>query len=206
MNFEIRNLSQSDCKEVTSIRFGALDWGILPLLGEGFYEEILKGTCETKWGFGKVCVEENGGIAGFIVASTDIGRYYNDIFMRRGLYLMIKGGFGLIKNYRRLGDLMGYLNYSGKIPTHGIPAEWLTMVVNDKYRGMGLANLLTGALIDEYKKRGIAEFRSTLDSRNVKSCSLHEKFGFLLLEQVSLLGQIMNVYKYQIPDTATEIV
>jgi GNAT superfamily N-acetyltransferase len=200
MGFEIRSLSRSDCREATAIRFGALDWGLLPLLGEGFYEELLKGTCDTKWGFGKVCEEKGGRIAGFIVAATDIGRYNQDILRRRTLPLILKGAWGLRKNYRRVGDLMGYLNYSGKVPMHGIPAEWLTMVVREQYRGMGLANLLTNALIDEYRRRGISEFRSTLESRNVTSCHLHERFGFTLLEQVELLGQTMSIYKYRVTE------
>jgi len=198
MDWGICSLRKEDCTDAAELRFEADEWGLLPLLGKGFFAEILRATCDSKWGFGMVCVNTERRIAALIVASLDIQKYYYDIIMRRGPMLAFKGLIELMRNPKLVYTLYGYFNYSGNVPQHGIPAEWLTLVVRKQYRGRRLGQMMTQALIQEYRKRGVKRFRSTVNSANIVSCHLHDISGFHLLETVSILGQSLNVYKYDI--------
>jgi hypothetical protein len=114
---------KTDCKELAAIRFESGEWGLLPALGRDFYTEILLGTCDSKWVFGKVCLADGKDIAGFIVASTDINKYYKEIMIKRGIWLAFWVMVALLRKPSLFKELSGYLNYSGKIPQYNIPSE-----------------------------------------------------------------------------------
>jgi L-amino acid N-acyltransferase YncA len=195
--FKIRKLRNEDCKEAARIRFEVQEMDFLPSLGINFYIEWLKGTCESKWGFGLVCIDSEERIAGFVCASTHLQKYYRDIILRKGIFLAFWSSVRVLAQPRLLGGLLQYSGDSEKNSLSLVKAEWLTMVVAEKYRGKGLGKKLTTAVIEEYKKSGVEEFLSTVSSDNIISCSIHEKNGFELLGTFELHGR-KNLYKYSL--------
>ena len=197
--FRIRKLRKEDCQRVARIRFEVQEMDFLPSLGIRFYVEWLKGTCESKWSFGLVCinVDNEESIAGFLCASIDLQKYYRDIILRKGLFLAFWSAVRILVRPQLLSGLLQYSGDSRKNSLSPVKAELLTLVVAEKYRGKGLGNKLTLALIDEYRKRGVKEFLSTVSSDNIISCSIHEKNGFELLGTFDLHGK-KNLYKYSL--------
>jgi ribosomal protein S18 acetylase RimI-like enzyme len=194
-----RLLEKKDCTEAAKLRLATQEWGFLPAMGLSFQIEILKGTCGSKWGFGIVCVGENEKILGMVYAATKLSSYYKSIFLRRGFMLAFWAVLKILQNPKLFNGLLQYFIYPRKVPFKQIEAEWLTMIVDIKHRNKGIAKKLTLSLIDEYRKRGIRRFRSTVATKNTITCCLHEKFGFKLLGTFPLCGEQINIYEYEFP-------
>jgi GNAT superfamily N-acetyltransferase len=196
--FKFRTLKKEDCKEVARIRFEVQEMGFLPSMGIRFYTEILKGTCASKWGFGVVCTDSEERIAGFVCASIHLQKYYRDVILRRGVFLAFWAFLRVLRQSELLKGLLQYFGNPGRDPYSHVKAEWLTMVVGKDYRGKGLGRKLTLSVIDEYRRRGVEEFLSTVPSDNRISCSMHDKYGFELLGTFESHGIRLNVYRYSI--------
>ena len=196
--YKIRLLVKRDCRKAAALRLAEQDWGFLSAMDISFHAEILKGTCASKWGFGLVCVGEGEKIIGMAYAATNLERYYRSIIFRRGFMLAILAFITVLKKPRLITGLFQYLLYPSQKPFMKNEAEWLTMVVDREQRNKGIAHAMLTALIEEYEKRGVKKFRSTVMARNVKSCRLHETKGFRLLGSFILCGDSVNVYEYDI--------
>ena len=194
--FRFRPLKKTDCKEAAVMRFESQEWGFLPSMGTAFLAELFKATCDSKWGFGMVCEDPKGRIAGFVYATTHLQKYYIDILLRRGIVLLFRAFLRLLRQPRLVSGLLQYLSYPGRVPYNHIKAEWLTMVIRREYRGKGIGKKITTSLIDEYRRRGVTQFRSTVPSNNKISCLIHDSFGFQLLGKFKLHGECINIYAY----------
>ena len=85
----------------------------------------MKGTCGSKWGFGKVCINNNKRIIGFIFAATDLKKYYINILLRRGIFLSFFALLRVLRNPKLILGMIPYLLYSKRVPFGYIKAEWL---------------------------------------------------------------------------------
>ncbi|MBN1134504.1 MAG: GNAT family N-acetyltransferase [Methanosarcinaceae archaeon] len=194
--FNVRPLKKEDCREVARIRFEIQEWGFLPSLGVDFLSELLKGTCESKWGFGIACLDKKEKIAGFVFATTDLKKYYRDILFRRGALMAFFAFLRLLQKPDLIHGIVQYLGYPDKMSHDAIKAEWLTMVVREEYRNKKIGNILTSSLIEEFRKRGVKQFKSTVASKNEISCRIHVRYGFKFMRTFNLHGEEINVYKY----------
>ena len=196
--FNYRLLKKTDCSEIAEIRLGAKEWGFLPAMGKTFYAELLKATCASKYGFGIICEDKHEKIAGFVCASIDLPRYHFDIILRKGIVLIFIAIISCVKNPKLISGLIQYIRYPQSEPCKNIKAEWLTMVIRKDYRGKGIGREITTNLIEEFKERGVKQFKSTVPANNLISCSLHEKYGFRLVDTFDLHGSCMNMYVYDV--------
>jgi ribosomal protein S18 acetylase RimI-like enzyme len=197
-SFTIRDLEKEDCKEAALIRFEESGIGFLPVLGLSFYSELLEGTCSSKWGFGKVCVNANKRVVGFVFAATDIRRFFLDIFFRKGLFLFISSIRCVLAKPKLLEGIIRHLFYPNFTPVKRIKAEWLTMSVSEIYRNRGIGKALTSALTKEFKSRNIFQYKSTVASKNKISCLMHERLGFKLIGSFYSGREMILVYKYDL--------
>ena len=196
--FRFRQLKKANCREVAAIRLETKEWGFLPAMGEAFYGELLKATCESKYGFGIICEDQKEKIAGFVCAATHFQKYYLEIILRRGILLIFRALTRLLRQPKLVSGLVQYIRYPQQMPCKYIKAEWLTMVIREGYRGKGIGEKITSSLIDEYKRRGVKQFKSTVPSNNRISCAIHKSFGFRFLETFELHGVLMNIYVYDL--------
>lgn len=187
-------MTSGDCDGAARMRFEATGLGFLPALGQRFYAELLRATLRTSSGFGTVCVDDDERLLGFTVATVDTARYTAEL-VRRGPALAVHAVVGLAGHPARLWQALKYVLQATGAPRPDIPAQWLTiMVTQDAYR-RGVATALTEALIAEFSRRGVKEFRSTVAASNTASCRIHDKFGFELLEKYQLAGEPTNLYR-----------
>ncbi len=194
----IRDCNKNDYYQMAQIRFQEQSMGFVPLLGSKFYTELLRGICESRWGFGKVCINERNKVVGFVFASTCLDQCYLDLLFHRGLSLFFCVVSKLIKNPHLIWGITKYASYPKSTPFKNIKAEWLSMVVKKEYRKIGLGKEFTTSIIKEYKKRKVKQFKSTVPAQNKISCSIHEKFGFKLIGQYELHYEKINIYKYKL--------
>lgn len=197
-DFRFRPLEESDCKEAAAIRLNATEWGFLPVMGETFYCELLKATCKSKFGFGIICEDQDAKMAGFVCAATHIKKYQREIIIRRGMLLIFRALSRIFRQPQLISGLFQYLRYPQKMPCKDVNAEWLTMVIRKEFRGRGIGTNFTAALIEEYKKRGVKQFISTVPSNNEISCAIHKSFGFWFRGTFILNDNSMNIYVYDI--------
>jgi RimJ/RimL family protein N-acetyltransferase len=196
--FRFRPLKIKDCRKVAAIRLEAKEWGFLPAMGEAFYTELMKATCESKYGFGIVCIDKKEEIAGFVCAAIHLQKYYLEIILRRGIILVFRALMRLIRQPKLIAGLIQYFRYPQKTPYKYIKAEWLTMIVKKEYRNMGIGKKITFELIEEYRRKGVIQFKSTVPSDNRISCAIHDQFGFKFLQTFELSGVNINIYIYNL--------
>lgn len=196
--FRFRPLKITDCREVAAIRLETKEWGFLPAMGEAFYTELLKATCKSKYGFGIVCVDKKEKVVGFVCATTHLQKYHLEIILRRGILLIFKALIRLLRQPELVAGLIQYLRYPQKMPCKYIKAEWLTMVIKKEYRNMGIGKKTTFSLIEEYRRKGVKQFKSTVPSNNRISCAIHDRFGFQFLKTFELNGVYINIYIYDL--------
>jgi len=195
-DFRFRELKLADCEEVSKIRLETNESGFLPALGETFYTLLMKATCKSKYGFGIVCVDNNNRIKGFVCATTHLLKYQIEIIFSHLIPLIFLTFKRIIRRPELVAGLTGYLLYPNKIPCKNIKAEWLTMVVKKSYRNMGIGKEITISLIEEYGRKGIKQFKSTVPQNNRISRALHEKSGFRFKNTFILNGESINMYLY----------
>ncbi len=196
--FRFRQLKREDCREAAAIRLKTEEWGFLPALGEAFYGELLRATCESKFGFGIICEDQKKETAGFICAATHLQKYHLEIILRRGILLILRALPSLLRQPKLVSGLVQYIRYPQHVPCKYIKAEWLTMVIREEYRGKGIGRKITSSLIAEYRRRGVKQFKSTVRSNNRISCAIHKNFGFRFVEAFELHGVPMNLYVYDL--------
>lgn len=196
--YRIQSLNKRDCKEAAALRFENEEWGFLPSMGMKFYTELLKATCDSKWGFGIVCKDNNETTAGFVCACIDINKYYREVIIKRGIILVFLAFLKLLRYPRLIIGSFQHLNNHTRGFYNDVKAEWLIMVVKRNYRGQGIGKKLTSSLISEYRKRGVKKFNSTVRTDNMISCHIHEKVGFQFIGRFESHDEKMNRYRYEI--------
>jgi ribosomal protein S18 acetylase RimI-like enzyme len=199
-NFKIELLQEDQCEKAAMLRFEEADTSLFIFFGLKFFTEVLKATTRSRWGFGLVCLEK-GKLIGFTLAVTDLKRYYLDILFRRGAFLLFELSSRLITSKGLLRRILSCFLYPSKVPNYNIKAQWLTLVVKKEYRNNGIGRKLTFSLIEEFKRRNINKFKSTIPLANSISCSMHRKYGFKLIETFLFGGDQFELYIYEM-DTA----
>ena len=93
---------------------------------------------------------------------------------------------------RRPGGIIGYVEFV-HVPEGPWSGDWLfSLSVWGLYRGLGVGDALTRAVLDEARARGASELRLAVDRDNEPACRLYAKLGFrrvLLPELEPLLDE-----------------
>lgn len=192
--FEIRPLVAADCAEAARLRMEAAGVGFLPKLGERFYAELLAATIAAPTAFGSACVDAGGRLAGFTIATVDGRRTSREMLQRRGVRLAWAAARALLRQPGLIVSALRYGLRASNAPRSEFPAEWLTMIVAREAEGRGLGTRLTQALFDEYRRRGVTTFKSTVAAHNAASCRIHDKLGFERLCVYELGGEPTVLY------------
>lgn len=198
-NFRIELLKEEQCEEAASVRFEERELSFLPSLGVNFLIEVLKSTAKSKWGFGLVCLEGEK-LVGLSLVATDLKKYYLDILFRRGIFLAFWGLMELVKNKNLIKRTFDYFLFPIKIPYHDIKAQWLTLIIKKEYRNKGIGRKLTLSLIEEFKRRNVKKFKSTVFLYNKVSRLMHHKYGFKSLGTFQFDKEQLELYIYNIND------
>lgn len=94
--------------------------------------------------------------------------------------------------YEENGEVIGFVTYSQFRSYEGYKYSMEHSVYVDKnHHGKGIGKILLQKIIDEAKIRGVKTLIAVIDSENIGSIKMHEKFGFYFA------GRLKNVgYKF----------
>lgn len=198
VNIQIRNAHFSDCREIAKIHKKCLDKSFLATLGEKFLTLLYKSLIECENGI-LIVAEDNGKIIGFVSATANTGDFYRYFLKKK----FIKASFLLLPkaiNLNTLRKIFETLKYSKKKEINvSLPeAELLSIAVKEDYQRKGIAKQLFEALVNEFHKKRIKEFRIVVGSNLFKAKKFYQKMGCIKLGEFELHeGKKSEIYVFK---------
>ena len=188
----------SDCLLVAKIHKKCLDKSFLATLGEKFLTLLYKTLVEYKKGI-LLVAEDDGKIIGFVSATADTGGFYRYFLKKR----FIKAAFLLLPkaiDLNTLKKIFETLKYSKKNEINILlpKAELLSIAVKEDYQRKGVAKQLFKALVNEFHKMGINEFRIVVGSSLFKAKNFYQKMGCIKVGEFELhKGEKSEIYVFR---------
>ncbi len=161
-------------------------------LGPGFVDTLHRHVVRTPYCVSRVA--ESDGVVGFAVAQTSGGPFFRDFLWRRGLTAALQA----LPHALSLANLriaLTGLAYFGRAPNTDPEAELVSIAVDSRARGQGIAKRLFRSIIAGLADKGVGTFKVCTRSDNQPANRLYEHSGCRLLRQERLYADVeMNVY------------
>lgn len=105
--------------------------------------------------------------------------------------------------YEENGEVIGFVTYSRFRPYEGYKYSMEhSIYVDNNHHGKGIGKQLLQKIIEEAKNRGVKTLIAVIDSKNIGSIKMHEKFGFYFagkLKNVGFkFGKWLDIVYYQL--------
>jgi len=173
-DIKIRLIDREDCEQVARLHTTNIQIGVLSILGISFVKLIYQSMIGSNNAF-CIVAEDNNKIVGFVSGTTSLNKFYKEFiknnFIKAPIVLLPK-----IINPKIMRKIFNILLYPNRV--HGLPeAEFMSIVIDERYRVKGLARILINELIKDFKKRGINKFKSVVSSSLVSVYKFYEIMG-----------------------------
>ena len=172
----IRTAELSDCKAIAIMHRINLDKSFLGSLGTGFLKILYQAINNHQGGFLIVAVENNE-LAGFVSGVDDVKSFYKLFLYKKWLAAI----FAIIPKLFSLNIIKKVIetfSYGGHDSEISLPkAELLSIAVNEKYRGQGISTQLFEELANNFKLKGIKEFKIIVGSDLLPARKFYSKIG-----------------------------
>jgi len=191
MDHQITPLTKIDAAQVAELHRVMIGTGFLSSLGRGFLTQLYKAIGSCPAGFGFVC-KDGPTVQGFIACSESTGRLYKQAMLRRGLLMALPLVRFMVRpaTMRRLFETLKYPSETTDLP----PAELLSIAVSPTAQSGGIGKALVAAANDEFRRRGIKQYRVAVWAENTAANRFYQKCGFKLAMQKLHHGLEMNIY------------
>jgi len=187
--------------EIAKIHYDTLSYrSFITCFGRQFLYELYNGILVDRLGFFILARIENN-VNGFILGCTDSTKLMSIIFKRPFSYLRLILP-KVIKKPALIIKLVETLLYSWKEGV-AIKPELLVIAVDSKSRACGVGSKMLCKLNDEFKKRGIFEYKVTVHKVMDKSNNFYIKNGMELIKTFHFYGVDWNIYALQLTKTST---
>jgi len=176
--------------------------GFISSLGNRFLSILYKHISESTVSFSLVA-KDNEKIIGFITGTENLSKFYKDFFMKKFFvaFFTLLPYFFNPKIIFKISETFLYPKRKNKISKNMPTAELLSIVVDKEYREKGVAKKLFQELVNEYKKRGINEFKVIVGSNLLNAIKFYEKMGCRYLDKIQVhKGEDSLIYVYNIDD------
>jgi len=193
MNEFIKPLTEEFADAAAELHRSNIRTGFLSSLGISFLRQLYKAIAVCPSGFGFVWQGENGEIWGFIACAENTGRLYKQVFLHRGLLVVIP----LLRFIFRLSVLKRIwetLRYPAETAVNLPQAEVLSIAVSSQARGKGIGKVLMKTAMDEFVRRGIKQVRVAVWAGNEVANKFYQRCGFSLATTREHHGLPMNIY------------
>jgi ribosomal protein S18 acetylase RimI-like enzyme len=187
-------------REVALLHAAAIDRGFLSSLGPRFLEEMYRAIDAAPESF--LLVEQRDGrVAGFIAGSRDLARVRKGL-LRRPLHLAAAMAPVLLRPRKLIGAIEALR--AGTSPPPGLPpAELLSLAVNHRYRGRGLAESLYRRLERKFASMGVPAFRIVVGADLAPAHRFYRKMGAVARASMEVhSGSSSTVYVHVIHQEA----
>lgn len=195
---EIRLLKYEDVKKIAEFHKTYIEKGFISSLGERFLTVLYQSMNNSKYSFCLVYKEDDR-FKGFVSGSVNIKKFYLEFILNHFLKIVIIL-FPKLLSIKFLIKILETLMYPTKKTNYKLPdAELLSIVVEQEFQGTGVSELLFLSLINEFKKRGINEFKVVVGDNLERAKRFYEKMGGVLASKIEVhKGEVSSVYVFKI--------
>jgi len=183
--------------QVAALHAAAIDRGFLSSLGPRFLVQLYRAIDEAPGGV--LLVEQREGrVAGFIAGSTAMGPVRRQL-LRHPLPLVVALAPALLRPRTILG--IGEAARGAGNGDAGLPrAELLSLAVEPRFRGSGIAESLYLRLVDRLRALGADAFRIVVGEALAPAHRFYQRMGAVPVARVQVhRGNESIVYTQQIP-------
>jgi len=191
-------LDRSHARQVADLHAEGISSGFLSSLGRGFLTQLYTAIPRCPSGFGFVALDEQENVQGFIACAESTGALYKQALRRRA-FQMAFPILGYLIRPSVIKRLINTLRYPSKVGDQVPPAELLSIVVTPVLRGQGAGKALVAAAGEEFRNRGIDQYKVAVWDQNERANAFYKSCGFEFALQREHHGLGMNVYVMDLP-------
>lgn len=188
MKTNICVLEKKYAADIAAIHIRSLFGDFLPSLGRPFLTELYKSILELNLGFGFVSQDKKT-IQGFVLATTDMQKMLKTVFIKKAFILGVRILPAVIKNPSIITKIFETLTYSDKESKANSKAELIVIAVDSKFRNQNIGSNLLLTLDKEFVKRGVKEYKVTVNSNNLDAIKFYKRQGFKFAYRFFLYGR-----------------
>lgn len=169
---------------LANLHVDLISGGFLPSLGRRFMRALYRGLLE--WpGTRAIIIEDDGGVAAFVVAVQDIGAFYRWFVKKRWIVAGLASIPAILKpeNAKRAWES---LRYGGDSETEAISAEILSLGVAPRARGKGLSSRLLESVVETLSAAGNDEVKVVVGSTNLAARAAYTRAGFIEHDRIEV--------------------
>ncbi len=193
--FKKHSFLLSDLRRVAELHRSEIKTGFLASLGVNFLTLLYRTIAQSCRSI-LVVAFNNGQIIGFASGAISKRAIFSRLLRNNMLILsfILLPKFFSSSNIAKIIDLLIYSGASGE--RNEVPsAELLSMVVEERFRGRGVAQKLFTELVNEFRKMGIETFKIVVGDSLIPAQRFYEKMGARRSHKIELhKGVISWVY------------
>lgn len=191
-------VTSKDINQVVKIHRKEINQGFLSSLGDIALGLLFSLAANSKFGILLIAKDINEDkICGFLLGTTDTGKFYKDFLLKKSLKAMV---FLLPKLFSidRIRKIFETLLYPSKEEIQNFPkAELLDIAISLEYQGTGLAQQLFREFSKRMLKLGIKNFKITTGESLTKAQRFYESLGAEKVGEVQVhQGSKTVIYVY----------
>ena len=189
----VEPLTIAHAGRVAEIHAQALAGDFLPSLGVSFLSELYRGILGMRLGFGYVAVSA-GQVAGFVLGSDDTSALFRTVMLRRAVPLGLRMVPAVVRHPGLLRKIIETFTYPQQEGSVAVAAELVVIAVDARLRSKGVGAQLCDALDDDFRRRGIKQYKVTVNQSNDGANRFYLRQGFRLADSFRLYGRGWNLY------------
>jgi GNAT superfamily N-acetyltransferase len=183
--------------EIAALHKEHIESGFLSMLGVRFLKLLYVSIMESNSAFCLMAVE-NGEVAGFISGAVKVNALYKE-FIRKNFLpagCIIAGKLFRPSVLRHVVETMLYTKKSnGNLPE----AELLSVVIGENYRRKGVGARLFQSLVEEFRARGVSEFKVVVGAQLEPAKCFYKRMGGAPIGEIELhRGEKSEVYSWKL--------
>lgn len=193
MSISIQGITSNYAEEIASLHIRGISTGFISSLGENFVTSLYEAIAKDENSFGVVAVEDDK-VLGFVSFSTSLSGLYKHLILTKGFsfaFILARRMF----SFRVFKKVIDNILYPSKMKKAGLPsAELLSIVIDPKAQGKGIATQLVEKGLQECKSRSIDEVKVLVSADNRPANKLYKKLGFEFHSHIDSHGVKSNIY------------
>lgn len=193
---EIRRAETADVSAVARLHKERIKEGFLSSLGEIFLEMVYGNFIASPHGI-LIVARDGENFAGYVSGVTSVRGFYAD-FLKHHFF---QASFYVLKKFLRFSTLkkvMETLFYPQKTREQDIPhAELLSIALDKRYTGRGIARKLFDALTEEFKGKNVKVFKVIVGAGLKDALKFYENAGCKKHSEIEIhKGEKSFIYVY----------
>jgi ribosomal protein S18 acetylase RimI-like enzyme len=184
-------LSNRLVPQIARLHIEGIKDSFLGSLGEAFVQQLYRGIIFSDTAFGYAAIK-GGDVIGFISCAGDVKSIFKYV-MKKKFFLLLYAFLPKMGKWKNIKNAFETLFYPTK-SSLGLPAaEILSVVVDEKARGLGVGKMLMEIALAEFQRRGINEVKVMVGEK-LPANEYYKKLGFEVKGQYEHHGYRLNTY------------